>query len=170
MKMLKNPNVKIERLVNGWKGKSSLASLSMAGLWGWKEVEAALIGISVDQVFSVGDDGFNYLTRFAFYGRKQSVSRLLDMLKDEGERLRASVGEGAKSKEENKASRDSSRGYQRHPRVWNRMENRMAPGSDVNDKYRIFHHLLHLCAQQDVRLSQDSSPPLDTSFGTAGTS
>lgn len=140
MKMLKNPNVRLDQTPRG----SYVDRLFLAGMWGWKEVEAALIGISVDQVFTIGDDGFNYLTRFAFYGRKQSVSRLLDMLRNEGERLRESVGEGINSRDR-QASRNSSRKYQLHPTVLNRMP----PGSDVNDEYRVFHHLLHLCAQQD---------------------
>ena len=140
MKMLKNPNVRLDQHPKG----SHIDRLSMAEMWGWKEVEAALIGISVDHVFTLGDDGFNYLTRFAFYGQKQAVSRLLDMLKDEGERLKESVGEGTISRGRLQASRKSSRKYQLHPTVLNRMP----PGSDVNDEYRVFHHLLHLCAQQ----------------------
>ena len=142
MKMLKNPKVRLDQSPGG----SYADILSMVGMWGWKEVEAALIGsISVDHVFATADDGFNYLTRFAFYGQKQAVSRLLDMLKDEGELLRESVGEGASSRGRLHASRNSSRNYRLRPTVLNRMP----PGSDVKDEYRIFHHLLHLCAQQD---------------------
>ena len=141
MKMLKNPNVRLDQGPKDYYADK----LSMAGIWGWKEAEAALIDISVDEVFTIGDDGFNYLTRFAFYGQRQAVLRLLDMLKDEGERLRESVGEGVNSEDRPRASRNSSRKYQMHPTVLNRM----AHGSDVNDEYRIFHHLLHLCAQQD---------------------
>ena len=141
IKMLKNPNIRLDQ-----RSKNSYAdNISMAGMWGWREVEAALINISVDQVFAIGDDGFNYLTRLAFYGRKQSVSRLLDILKDEGERLRDSVGEGKQSVHRHQSFHNSSKRYQMHPAVLNRMP----PGSDVNDEYRQFHHLLHLCAQQD---------------------
>lgn len=67
------------------------------------------------------------------------------MMKDEGERLRESVGEGVKSRDRSQSLRNLSRGYQMHPTVLNRMP----PGSDFNDEYRRFHHLLHLCAQQD---------------------
>lgn len=141
MKMLKNPNVRLDQ-----RSKNGYADiLTMAGMWGWKEAEAALINISVDQVFTIGDDGFNYLTRLAFYGRKQSVSQLLDILKDQGERLRKSVGEGAQSGHRPRPFHSSSKRYQMHPTDLNRMP----PGSDVNDKDRRFHHLLHLCAQQD---------------------
>lgn len=141
IKMLKNPNIRLDQ-----RSKNSYAdNISMAGMWGWREVEAALINISVDQVFAIGDDGFNYLTRLAFYGRKQSVSRLLDILKDEGDRLRESVGEGIQSVHKPQSFYNSSKRYQMHPAVLNRMP----PGSDVNDEYRQFHHLLHLCAQQD---------------------
>ena len=141
MKMSKNPNVRLDQGLRDFYADR----LAMTGMWSWKEVEAALIGISVDQVFTIGDDGFNYLTRFAFYGQKQTVSRLLDMLKNEGERLRESVGEGVNSRGRPQASRNSSRKYQLHPTVLNRMPH----GSDLNDQYRIVHHLLHLCAQQD---------------------
>ena len=141
MKMLKNPNVRLDQ-----RSKNGYADiLTMAGMWGWKEAEAALINISVDQVFTIGEDGFNYLTRLAFYGRKQSVSQLLDILKDQGERLRKSVGEGTQSGHRPRPFHTSSKRYQIHPTDLNRMP----PGSDVNDKDRRFHHLLHLCAQQD---------------------
>ena len=141
MKMLKNPNVRLDqRSRNGYAD-----TITMANMWGWREAEAALVNISVDQVFTIGDDGFNYLTRLAFYGRKQSVSRLLDILKDEGERLRESVGEGTQSRQRPQPCHNPSKRYQMHPTVLNRMP----PGSDINDEYRRFHHLLHLCAQQD---------------------
>ena len=140
MKMLKNPNIRLDQNADD----AYANRLAIAGQWGWKEVEAALININIDQVFTIGDDGFNYITRFAFYGRKQAVSRLLDMLRDEGERLRESVGEGTNSHDRSQAARNSARKYQLHPTVLNRMPH----GSDVHDEYRIFHHLLHLCAQQ----------------------
>ena len=141
MKMLKNPNVRLDPTTKAYYAKG----LSRAGMWGWREVEAALIGINVDDVFVIGDDGFNYLTRLAFYGRKQAVLRVLDLLIDQGERLRESVGEGAKARDGRHPVRNSSRKYQTLPTVLNRMP----PGSDINDEDRIFHHLLHLCAQQD---------------------
>lgn len=141
LKMLKNPNVRLDQKSTS----SNIDNISMAGIWDWREVEAALIDLNVDQVFTIGDDGFNYLTRMAFNGRKQAVSRLLDRLKDEGERLRESVGEGAKSGDKHQAFRDSSRKYQMHPTVLSRMP----PGSDINDEYRRFHHLLHICAHHD---------------------
>lgn len=157
MKMLKNPSVRLDQ-----KSKHSYAdNISIAGMWGWREAEAALIGMSPDQVFAIGDDGFNYLTRLAFYGHKQALSRLLDIIKDEGERLRESVGEGVKSRDRTQSFRDSSRGYQMHPTVLNRMP----PGSDFNDEYRRFHHLLHLCAQQDW---EDIANILEVRFGIHG--
>ena len=107
MKMLKNPSVRLDQGPKDFYADR----LAMTGMWNWKEVEAALIGISVDQVFTIGDDGFNYLTRFAFYGQKQAVSRLLDMLKNEGERLRESVGEGVNSRGRPQTSHNSSRKY-----------------------------------------------------------
>ena len=140
MKMLKNPNVRLDTTTKAYYANG----LSMAGWWGWREVEAALVGINVDEVFIIGDDGFNYLTRLAFHGRKQAVLRVLDLLINQGERLRESVGEGAKARDGPHAGK-SSREYRMHPTVLNRM----LPGSDINDEYRIFHHLLHLCAQQD---------------------
>lgn len=157
MKMLKNPNVRLDKT-----SKNSYSdTISIAGMWGWREVEAALINISVDQVFSIGDDGFNYLTRLAFYGRKQALSRLLDMVQDEGERLRESVGESAESEDRPQPFRNSSRRYQLHPTILNRMP----PGSDVHDEYRRFHHLLHLCAQQDW---EDIANILEQRFGIHG--
>ena len=141
MKMLTNPNVRLDQMSKGHYANA----IFLADIWGWREVEAALIDLDPEHVLSIGDDGFNYLTRLAYYGRKQAVSRQLDILKDEGERLRESVGESAKSGNKPQSFRNSSRKYQMHPTVFNRMP----PGSDVNDEYRRFHHLLHLCAQQD---------------------
>lgn len=157
MKMLKNPNLRLSQ-----RSKNSYVDpISMASMWGWREVEAALIDINVDQVFATGDDGFNYITRLAFYGRKQSVARLLDILKDEGERLRESVGEGVQSGPQAQFFHYSSQRQQMHPSALNRIP----LGSGVNDEYRRFHHLLHLCAQQNW---EDIANILETRFEIHG--
>ena len=109
-------------------------------------VEAELIRRDINQVFAISHDGFNILTRYAFNGRRLKVLRLLDLLKDDGDRLRDSVGENARSllrvpslrtlaAEKNVKQAD--------------VTNWLRSTSDVSDKHGIFHHLLHLCAQQD---------------------
>lgn len=142
LKMLKNPAVRIDN-----RAKNARADpLSMAGLWDWESVEEELIHRDVDQVFAFGNDGFNYLTRYAFLGRKAKVLRLLGLLKDHGNRLRESVGEGSDVVESpwSHAEMLSETWEHRHHGT-----NLMPPGSDINDNHRMFHHLLHLCAQQD---------------------
>lgn len=156
LQMLKNPTVRIVH-----RAKSAQVDiLSMVGLWDWMAVETELVHRDVAQVFAFGPDGFNYLTRFAFNGRKSKVIGLLSLLNDHGDRLRESVGEGPYSITRHRSFSSLSRmyGYQSH------VLTRMPAGSDINDEHRVFHHLLHLCAQQDVRYLFGSPPSFSYLF------
>ena len=62
MEILKNPNFRLDNSPKDFHAHR----LAITGKWNWKEVEAALIGISVKQVSTTGDDGFNHL---ALYGQ-----------------------------------------------------------------------------------------------------
>ena len=121
------------------------SALKLAGLWEWKTVELAFIERDIDQLFAIADDGFNYLTRFAFNGRRSEILRLLDVLKNEGERLRRSVGEGSKLKRPPSLRQIAARANMRQSDVRNRIEST----ADINNDRGLFYHLLHLCAQQD---------------------
>lgn len=153
LKMLKNPSLRIDFTMKKYRA----GPLNMAGLWGWDAVEEVLIDRDIDEVFSFGDDGFNILTRFAYMGRKAKVLRLLELLKDEGLRLRESVGEGSNPVVRRRSFHSLSRMLSQ--------ESGMPPGSDPNNEYRVFHHLLHLCAQQDW---QDIVIILEDKFGIRG--
>jgi hypothetical protein len=153
--MLKNPSVRIDYRVK------NTDLLSMASLWDWKAVETELIHYDVSQVFALGMDGFNYLTRSAFNGRKSKVLRLLNLLKDHGERLRESVGEGKNPIRRRRSFVSMSKMYGYQSRILTRM-----PASSIaNDEDSVFHHLLHLCAQQDW---EDVSNILEDQFDIHG--
>ena len=90
LKMFKNPNVSLS-----FNQKAGGSPLMLAGMWDWREVEIKLIRRDVTQVFVIHDDGLNHLSRYAFNGLKTKVLWLLDVLKDEGERIRRFAGEGS---------------------------------------------------------------------------
>ena len=120
--------------------------LQMAGVWDWSKVEFNLIERDLCQVFEISDDGLNYLTRFAYNGRKRKVLHLLDILKDEGERMRESVGESSKTLRRIASLRSvAANNNMRQSDVTNWFK----PTANIHNQRGVFHHLLHICAQQD---------------------
>ena len=157
LKMLSNRSLNVSHIV-----KHSQADLLFsAGVWGWDAVETELIHRDVSQIFALGTDGFNHLTRFAFRGRKSKVLKLLDLLKDHGGRLRESVGEGSQPIPRRRSFHCMSETHERHARILTRMPARSIP----DDENTVFHHLLHLCAQQGW---EDVSDILERQFNIYG--
>lgn len=54
--------------------------LLLAGIFGWTEIEHAILRDDPEQVLYLDDEGMNVLTRYAYYGRKSKVAMLLRYL------------------------------------------------------------------------------------------
>lgn len=143
LKMLKNPSVNLDHRV-----RNSQDPLTLASLWDWRGVESELLRRDVSQAFSISSDRLNYISRFAFNGKKDKLISLLELLKGEGKRLRESVCEGG-----NQGASTRQRGDLRTDSTW-------AP-----NKSHVPYNLLHLCAQQGW---EDVVTILEDQFGLVG--
>ncbi|MCJ1270553.1 hypothetical protein MMC22_010450 [Lobaria immixta] len=151
LEMLKNPSVNLN-----YRARNSQDPLTLAGLWDWRGVESELLRRDVSQAFSISSDRLNYISRFAFTGKKDKLISLLELLKGEGKRMREFECEGGVEKMNPKVYQNQ---WASTPRPGD-LRSTWAP-----NKSHVPYNLLHLCAQQGW---EDVVTILEDQFGLVG--
>lgn len=153
LEMLKNPSVNLDHRVRDFQDP-----LRLAASWDWRGVELELLRRDVSQAFFISSDRFNYISRFAFNGKRDRLISVLELLKGEGKRLRESVGEGGMEKMDPTVYQNQWASTRQRGDLW-------TDSTWASNKSHVSYNLLHLCAQQDW---EDVVMILEDQFGLVG--